>query len=364
MIKKNEGCKLGDRSVEIKGTTEDGKSAKKKFKFRTGEHKHWLEKISFYKRANFFYCKVNSSKNIRNIMERYTNWFSLPVCDCVITAHENPDGDALSSMIALYNFITKNEKKAVIRISGNVPRNLTWMLDDIEVVKKVPDWAEMVFVLDCAPTKDRIGWDLPALPIYNIDHHMYRSEENDPDNGIHVIDSCSTASILFTRFGLREDILAVGVYTDTSFTKRIYEVFHFLDQLGLSEEVLEQYIGKLHANSDKKLWDILQELQLQRYKNGFVVIEVEDEFSPDVLESLMQVLMKLNESVCFIYGKDKKVKLRTNVDIDLSKIAEEYGGGGHSYASMCQVEGKVAEFKNSVKSLEVLERKENEVKAK
>ncbi len=317
------------------------------------------DKIKYYEKANFFYYKVSSESNVKNIIERFTNWYTIPIKNCVITSHKNPDGDALSSMVVLYQHIINNNCKAVIRVGGNIPKNLIWMLEGIEVVKKVPDWAEMTFVLDCAPDKERTGWELPQLPIYNIDHHTVRMEENDPDNNIHIIKACSTAAILFTRFGIKNNLLIVGVYTDTLFTKQVYEVLHFLNKLGIEEEELNAYLSRINVSSDKRLWELVQTAKTHRCRNGFTIVETESNFSPDVIENFMQILMKLNESVCFIYGREKSVKLRTsNPELDVSKIAIEYDGGGHPYASMCRISGKVSEFKNKITSLSVVRLKD------
>lgn len=311
------------------------------------------EKLRFYEKAGFLYHKATSPNNISNIIERYANWFSIPLKDTIITSHINPDGDALSSARAAYNYLLSNGKKAVLRFAGDIPKNLLWIIEDVEITKRVPEWAESLLILDCAPTNERVGWDLPELPIYNIDHHIARIDENDPDNGIHVIKACSTASILFNKFGIVDDILAVGVYTDTLFTKNIREVMRFLYVLDIDEEKLGGYVSRINSNPDKKLWDMLKESSVHKCRNGFIIVEHKED-SPDVIESFIQILSKLSESVCLIYGEDKKVKLRTsNPNMDLSIIAKEYSGGGHPYAAMCNISGKRFEFKNKIIAMNV-----------
>ena len=313
----------------------------------------YQEKLNFYESANVLYYKVFSTNNIENIVNRFTSWFSIPLKDTIITTHKDPDGDALSSASAVYNYLESNGKKAVLKFSGDIPKNLEWIIESKEVVKKVPDWVENIIVLDCAPTHERVGWELPNIPVYNIDHHKSRIEDNDPDNDIHVIDSCSTASILFNYFGIKDDILSVGLYTDTLFTKNLTEVLYFLLQLNVDEEKLSLYISKINSNPDRKLWKMVNESDVHRCRNGFVIIETKED-SPDIIESFMQILSKMSESVCLLYGKNADVKLRTsNPLLDLSEIAKEYSGGGHSFASMCNVNGKISEFKSKIKSLSV-----------
>ena len=312
------------------------------------------ERLKYYKKANLLNCKVSSAHNIKNIIERYSNWFSLPDVNCLITTHKNPDGDAISSCVALYNYYKENGKEVYLKLSGKVPKNLVWMLENVDVVKKIPDNIDMVFVLDCAPLKSRIGWELPVLPIYNIDHHKMRIKDNDPDNYIHVVDSCSTASILASRFGIKDNVLAVGLYTDTTFTKKTQEVFHALNLIDIDEQTLETYISLVNSNSDKKIWAALQEAKTHKCRNGFIIVELKEDYDVAIIEDFMQILMKLHESICLIYGDDLDVKLRSsNQNLDLSEIAKQYGGGGHPYASVCNIDGKLSEFKNKIKALEV-----------
>jgi len=308
------------------------------------------EKLEFYQKSNYFYQKITSHRNLPNIIDRLTSWFTIPVEDSLLTAHKNPDGDALSSVKAVYEYLKSKDKKVVVRLCGEISKNLGWILDGVDIVKKVPDWVQNIVVLDCAPTKDRLGWEPPSLmPIYNIDHHMSRIDDNDPDNNVHVIKSCSTASLLYSRFGIKEDILALGVYTDTFFTKHISEVFHFLNEFNMDEDKLNSFISKVNVNTDKKVWDILTTAKVRKCRNGFVIVETDEYGSPDVLEFVMQILSKLNESVCFIYGRQRMVKLRTsNLHLDLSELAQLYSGGGHPYAAMCQITGKISEFKNRI----------------
>jgi len=124
--------------------------------------------------------------------------------------------------------------------------------------------------------------------------------------------------------------------------------------MNIEANELESYISRVSINTDKKLWDLFQEVKTHKCRNGFVIIETDIDYGPDVIEHFMQILMKLNESICFIYGSDRNVKLRTsNILIDVSKIASEYGGGGHPYAAMCKVEGKRSELKSKITSLSI-----------
>lgn len=312
------------------------------------------EKLDFYNNAKVLYYKVFSPSNIENIIERFNNWYTIPLMNSIVTSHKNPDGDALSSAVAVYDYLVFHNKKAALKFSGDIPKNLEWIINNRETVRKLPDWVENIVVLDCAPTPDRVGWEIPNdVSIYNIDHHANRLKFNDPDNDIHVIEACSTASILFNYFGIHNDILAVGVYTDTLFTKNLTETLYFLLKLNICEEKIASYISRINANPDRKLWKMLSETDVHRCRNGFIIVEVKED-APDIIESFIQILSKIGESVCLIYGPKCDVKLRTsNTLLDVSIIARDYSGGGHPFAAMCNVKDKVSEFKSKIISFDV-----------
>lgn len=271
----------------------------------------------------------------------------IPLVDCVITAHKCPDGDALSSCRAVYNYLINNGKRAAIKLKGGIPKNLRWILDGVELVDEIPEWTKLIIVLDSEPSYGRLGWSLPKqIPVFNIDHHAYRLAEHDPSKKIFIIDTFSTAEILFRKFGIRDDILVVGAYTDTYFAKSVKDAFTFILDLEVSEEKIEEYLNKINFRSDKRTWRIIRDSKIHRCKNGFLIVEtLEDD--PAAVEGAMHVLCELNDTVCLIYG-DKQVKLRTsNKELDLSKIAKHFGGGGHSFASGCNIES-ITEFKDFI----------------
>lgn len=272
----------------------------------------------------------------------------ISLLDCVITSHRNPDGDAISSSIAVYNYMKRNGKRAVVKLEGTIPKNLEWMLEDIELTNGVPDWAEMAVVLDSAPTEERLGWKIPEdINIFNIDHHAIRLNEHDPSKKIFVIDTFATAEILFRKFGIKDDILAIGAYTDTYFAKNIKEVFQFILDLEVPEEKIEEYLEKINFRSDKRTWKIIRDSKVKKCKNGFVIVET-PESDPTAIEGAMKILLELNENICLIYG-NKQVKLRTaDKELDVSIIAKKFKGNGHSFASVIEHISNVSEFKDFI----------------
>ncbi len=124
----------------------------------------------------------------------------------VVVTHENPDGDALGSMLATTLGLQALGKDVVMYLSGDGPLPAEYeFLDLTELRRALPDdLAERVVVaVDCANER-RIGPDDPAVTgarlVVNIDHH----HDNTRFGGVNLIvaDASSTAEIV--RDVLRE----------------------------------------------------------------------------------------------------------------------------------------------------------------
>ncbi|MCR4560299.1 MAG: bifunctional oligoribonuclease/PAP phosphatase NrnA [Bacteroidales bacterium] len=103
----------------------------------------------------------------------------------VLTAHLNPDGDALGSTLALYN-IFKAEKECKIILPNNIPDTFKWMPSCSEILIWNPSYenlikeADLIFLLDFnnATRVDKMQKFLEESPAKKImiDHHPQPQE--------------------------------------------------------------------------------------------------------------------------------------------------------------------------------------------
>src|SRR5262249_14999177 len=124
----------------------------------------------------------------------------------LIVSHENPDGDALGSLLATKLALDRLGKDSVMYLYGNaeVPREYSFMhLDD--VARTLPDDAgeRVLLAVDCA-NASRIG---PGLDLVgrapftiNVDHHHDNTRFGDVN--LIVPDASSTGEVLVDLFRL------------------------------------------------------------------------------------------------------------------------------------------------------------------
>src|SRR5204863_2661763 len=117
-----------------------------------------------------------------------------------VVTHENPDGDALGSLLAMSLALQSLGKDVVMYLPGEAPLPAEYgflELDDLR--RRLPDDAEerVLLAVDCANAQ-RIGESREALErarlVANIDHHHDNSRFGDV-NPV-VADASSTAEVI------------------------------------------------------------------------------------------------------------------------------------------------------------------------
>ena len=145
----------------------------------------------------------------------------------LVTTHENPDGDALGSLLAMTLALRSLGKNAVMYLAGEtpLPREYSWMpFGDLR--RTVPDDAgtRVLLALDCA-NESRLGPDPEVLHssplVVDVDHH----HDNSRFGAVNLVvaDASSTGEIV--RDLLREldveltpeiaEALYIALVTDT-----------------------------------------------------------------------------------------------------------------------------------------------------
>lgn len=290
-------------------------------------------KIKYFNEAGLVLKIITSTNQLPNIILSESKFYQIPKIPSIITAHANPDADAISSCVAVYSHLLDNGIESIIKLEGDIPNNLQDMLPE----NKLEIEAKQVIVLDSGWETERLGWKIPELPIINIDHHMSRKDLHDPENKIFVIDMCSTAAILIRLFGLKNNILLAGIYGDTLFRRRISEVAQLLVSLDIDDDESQNIINNIDQVNSKMVLSAIKKASVTKHRNGFLFVELIDSVPSWVLTDIISIMSRLGDSICLV-SESGEVRLRTlDKDIDVSKIAAQFDGGGHRFAAGCIV---------------------------
>ncbi len=280
----------------------------------------------------------------------------------VVAAHENPDGDALGSLVGAVRGLRAGGIDAIgVRAAGDLPREYRW-LDDDGLRTTVPEgtgW--LLLAVDCGsaariavPDGVREGSDF----VIDLDHH----HDNTRFGDINVVDDGAACAAMMVRELLaRLDVtltpaiatpLYVGLVTDTgrfqysNTDARAFRVAAELVGLGARpQEVFQHVFESVQASKLRLLARALGRIEL-RLDGRLAVTWVTradisetgaDEAATDgVIDSLRAI--EGVEVAAFIRetadGPRSKVSLRSgNGVVDVSRIARASGGGGHTRAA-------------------------------
>ena len=285
----------------------------------------------------------------------------------VLVTHENPDGDALGSLVAMHRVLSALRKDSVMLMSADeFPLPYEYRFFDLDGMQSQPpdDVEERTAIfLDCGNI-DRNPWEVvkgDGMYILNLDHHHDNTRFGTLN---HVVEEAScTAEIvwdLMRGLGVEPtqeiaDALYVGLVTDTG--KFMYEntgtrahvmaaelIEAGVDVHGIYRRLYEgmpysklELLGRALANVRRYDDGVLTFTHLTR--DDFRLAGAEDSYSEGVIDHLRsvegtKVAALARELVDEAATGRKKVSLRaTDGDVDVSVIARAGGGGGHRQAA-------------------------------
>ena len=298
----------------------------------------------------------------------------------LLVTHENPDGDALGSILALKLALDQLGKDSVMYLYGDAPLPVEYAFMPLdELRRRLPDdWRERVLIaVDCA-NDTRIGPEpepLEGAPlVLDIDHH----HDNTRFGQINLIvpNASSTGEVLrdvFAELGVEltpeiAEALYIALVTDTgrfqysnttakalrlaaelveagadvhAIFRRVYETVQFA-KLKLLARALER----------AQIYDGGRLVVSYLLRNDFTDIGAAEAYSEGIIDYLravegadMAALIREPRD-----GPANRVSLRaSNDELDVSAIARKSGGGGHRQAAGFSSDDSIEEITEFIK---------------
>ncbi len=285
----------------------------------------------------------------------------------LIVSHEQPDGDAIGSILGLGLAMREAGKFVELAVDGGLPSQYSF-LSGSETIGKPPssgDW-DLLITLDCSDER-RSG----ASGIYgrehsqstlNIDHHVtnlgYAQQQ------LLMPEAVSTTEIIY-RFLLAVGIpisdqvaqaLLTGIITDTlgfrtdNVVTETLAIAQDLMGYGASLNTIMQNTLNQRPFSSLQLWQrVLKHVQLKR-RLIWASIPCSDwqvagvtPGSDGGLVGLLRQIKEASIAAVFIETKpnETEISLRCDFGYDVSALARTLGGGGHQQASGATIQASL-----------------------
>ncbi|MFL6013354.1 MAG: DHH family phosphoesterase [Gaiellaceae bacterium] len=299
----------------------------------------------------------------------------------LVTTHENPDGDALGSLLAATLALRQLGKDVYMYLAGHapLPGEYTFMQLD-ELKRTLPEDDERVLLaVDCA-NESRLGPDPEILHqspfTIDVDHHHDNTRFGDVN--LIVADASSTAEVLrdvFAELGVEltpeiAEALYIALVTDTG---RFQYANTSPKALRLAAELVEagadvhRVFQGVYENVQfaklKLLARALERAQVYEggalvvsflLRNDFTEVGAAEPYSVGIIDYLRAVegalVSVLIREPPRSDGPTRRVSLRSSTDeIDVSAIARKSSGGGHRQAAGFSSEQSIDEITDLIR---------------
>lgn len=283
----------------------------------------------------------------------------------LVAAHARPDGDAIGSILATGMMLRQIGKEADMVSRDRVPLQYVNLptAEQIRITPCVEDDYDAVILLECDGI-ERTGLSgLEGRYIINIDHHF----SGKPFADVNWIenDACAVAAMVYELAMLAgahitpqmAACLYTAVITDTGAfcyagtNARAFEVASGLVRHGADPVGVAQHIYFSNPASKMRLLGCaLSTLRLEG-RLAWMWITQEDMRRSCAVEEDCEGLVNyaigiegVDAAVFLRELKDGRIRLslRSKGDVNVATVAERLGGGGHSHAGGCTLEGPLS----------------------
>ncbi len=300
----------------------------------------------------------------------------------LISSHETPCGDAIGSELALGSLLRRLDKEVTIINSDPVPANLLFLpgAGDIlccsEIRKtqsEITRTQEVAVVLDCG-TLNRTGSVADAIKqfdiIINIDHHI----SNDSFGTLNYVDvdASATGEQIFSFFEplacevnqeeamclYTSIIVDTGSFRHTNTRVETHKIAAHLLSKGVDTNLIAKELYRNLSLANRRLLGLVLG-NIQRSECGRIawskvtrkMFQETGGTESDAHDFIDHIHCMKDVLVSFFLREGNsgnvRISFRSN-SVDVDKIAQAFGGGGHEKASGCTVKGKIEEVERKV----------------
>lgn len=293
----------------------------------------------------------------------------------VLIAHTSPDGDTLGSALALLRALHKLHKKAFVVCENSMPSLLAFLTgsDKLSTTAEV-EGAYTAIAIDCADI-ERMGicasYFENAQHTINIDHHATnKGYAQINDIAFHAAAVGESVWQIICELGAPLDsamaqCIYAAISTDTgnfcysNTTPDTFKTAVELLEVGFDLNATSSKLFRTRSLSKTRMiCKCIENLELffddqvcvstisKAEMDSIGSDESETEGMIDFIRDIetVKIAVFMREVTQSVY----KISLRSKVDINVSAIAQQFGGGGHIRAAGCTIEDSAEKAKEQI----------------
>ncbi|PIQ81659.1 MAG: DHH family phosphoesterase [Candidatus Omnitrophica bacterium CG11_big_fil_rev_8_21_14_0_20_64_10] len=294
----------------------------------------------------------------------------------LISAHVNPDPDAMGSALALAGLLKRLGKKVLIANEGGIPPALGFLPKTAAVTDRRTRFDPQAAMTVDVPILSRLGnmasWVEETPVVVNIDHHI----SNRSFGTVNFVDPSAGATgemvhRLYRAFRVRPSAkeafcMYVAIVTDTgSFryansSPAVHRIAAELIETGVRPLAVSQALYETYTPQDLRfLGEVLR--RIRHSPDGRIAwVEVPRALvrrhgaGPEIEDELVNYPRSIRTAeVAMVFREAEepgriRVNFRSKGRVDVNRIARVFGGGGHAAAAGCSLPGTLAAIRPRV----------------
>ncbi len=272
-----------------------------------------------------------------------------------LISHMNPDGDTLGASLSFYPILKQLGKNvSLFNSSKDIAAKYDFLPNFSKIKNQFPKKCDLLISFDCG-SFDRLGIQKDSFKIINIDHHKSNTNYGDINIVRENYSSCTLVAkeVLENEREITKEeaiCLYVGLVEDTGFFT-FSNTTH--ETLAIASDLLSKGVNPSKVAQKLKMRNSLAKTRLTGIFIDSIDLKIDGQIAIGTVmqndlkktgsfrsdcEHLVDILRNLAtvKLAIFIFEKEDetfKISLRSKDLIDVSCVAEVFGGGGHVNAA-------------------------------
>jgi phosphoesterase RecJ-like protein len=307
----------------------------------------------------------------------------------ILSTHKEPDGDGLGAQIGLYYALKKIGKDVRILNVDSSAKKYSFLIPEnmIQVYQGPHDKVEKTDIALILDTNDKrlldtlfVKLEVNCDHIAFIDHHpILLNGPKPPDISVIDVKAASTGEIAFELIKILkiplDKNIAEAIYTSLVFDTQLFRFIRNSPNTHLiAAELLKHDINpeRIHRSlfgdfTKNKLMFNAKSLNsvefhcndqiafMKFFEKDLEALGLNKDHTKDIIDTIMNIdTIEAALVVREINPNEFKLSFRSKGKVEVLRVAEEFGGGGHLYAAGSYAHGDLEDIKKkSINHLEI-----------